>query len=384
MHEESFTPTEAETASLKSKIELQQAEKLPGLPLVVWCTDLDGTRFMNENHSEEYINANTQLLQLADKYHIPVNAVTGRALEDLKEEKTGEWIKDLLFDKNGMPFYEYVACAVGTEVYKVVSKEDGSYALEEDLEWKNKIENEVGFVRERVYPQCIAINAEMNQEPGFPNVNFKLNGRDSEQNTQAWADYDQAISREETQVQKPGEHRPQPYKIASTFEATSMEQANQIGKLYLEKMKAHDLGKFKINISHHKDLKNGRHMYFMDVLPVTKSEAVDYLLIKQTKGFPDEQKVALFSGDSSNDTAPLTQFGGALVGGDRQKDVLDSLHKPTKTTKHFMTFLDHETHATKILYVEPEGRLGPVSLVRAFHALSLLSAISVKKLANVG
>lgn len=109
--------------------------------------------------------------------------------------------------------------------------------------------------------------------------------------------------------------------------------------------------------------------YCIDILPITKAGAVDY--ISSTTGVA----MRVVAGDSGNDSEALIGTGDVaiIVGGAKPELVaaIDDVVSETEENRHFQRVRDEEGNLTKLYYRERGEGLGPESIARAIRFLKL-------------
>lgn len=310
-----------------------QAKKVPNAAFV----DLDGTLFIktaNQQPEDKYPQATAEFLRLIDQQHVPLVAVTGRDLELS------------IADNIPQPDFDVVCAAVGTEIW--VRQKDGSYLLDE--EYKKHIEQDIGFNREAVWQKAKELKDELQTQS--PQLKVDFQPRDQAENTTG----------------KP----PQPYKISFSFEGSG-EEAQIIREQFKKYYKDCGFEKVQVVVSQREVLESGIIRWNLDLVPVTKKEAIDFMADKYgCRG--------VVAGDSGNDEEMILKGGpnnliaGAIVG-NAKPELTKALEdcEIVRETKHFRIV---RTPGNRLLYVEPDpSKAGPESLKRMFQAFSLFDRL---------
>lgn len=371
--EKTLTPS---LAVFDAKLDRQRVTR--SRPIIA-TTDIDGSweKILKkgdqiEKRNQEFRDATLQTKTFLDSNNIPLVALTGRPI-DLVET-------DSYLFTGGSFHFDAVFCAVGTELYVPIVKSDGKIGFALDPEWKNHMEKDIGFKRNDIYPQCLAINKAVLDS--LPESQLIFQERDREENVAAWA--------AEKGTTPPG--KPEPYKISYRFRAKDIQEMERLREIYRKGLNKKGLDKLKIVISHGSNLEGGVVEYNMDLVPVTKQDSLQYLRDRYMTQHPQEQPPLMaYAGDSGNDEDPLSASDiGIIVGGEKQKD-LKKLTERTprlKRTSHFLTYQDGASKSTKLLFIEPTIQKedgpdsfkneGPESIRKARRALRLLEALQKK------
>jgi len=366
-------------AVFDAKLERQKAA---GNRPIIGTTDIDGSweKIIKKGEKIEERNAPFKEATLKtkaflDANNIPLVALTGRPI-DLVES-------DAYLFMGGSFHFDAVFCAVGTELYIPIVKPDGKIGFALDQDWKKHVEQDIGFIRSDVYSRCLETNKAVLD--ALPQSQLVFQERDREENVAAWA--------ADKGTTPPG--KPEPYKVSYRFRAT-LQDKDRLEAIYRKNLDEKGLNKLKIVISNGTNLENGVVEYNMDIVPVTKQDSLQYLKDRYVRQHPQEPPpVSVYAGDSGNDEDPLSISDvGIIVGGEKQKDLRKLTDKTPRLrrTKHFLTYQDPESQATKLLFIEPPNpkekdsepdsfrHEGPESIRKAQRALSLLQRLQKKSL----
>ncbi len=355
---EQLSKSEAyKNSTLLEKFRLQQEKKEFGDFLVAAFSDIDGTFIYvwkpneedRKDKQEELVAfreafqrvrfqwSTERTTQFLEEHHVPIIAVTGRDLKMVQEDQR-------------LPMFDGVASAVGTEVYS--NQKDGTYQLDDQFD--SYLRQDIGYKREEVYQVCAGFQHNLvlaNQE-----IKLEFQPRDRVGSSE----------------------QPQPYKISFNFEGDqqTVDMLNSAeGEQSLRAvLNENGFQNVKLVFSWDRDLGGGRSRYNIDVVPLTKKDAVDYL----AKKFGC---LAFTAGDSGNDKEMIfeseTAGAGIVVGGakDELRRALDVLKgNLTRETPHFISLRDD-----RLLFKDIDSsRRGPESLLKAIRAFRLLNVLKSK------
>lgn len=308
---------------------LKKKGKQSGRPFTAGFSDIDNT-FFRQDRTE----AAKKLYDDAEQRDIPGISVTGNSYEAiLNRIKSGE-----------LPYFDIIAGAVGTEIWVLHQGDDGEKYYIEDKEYK-KLLIQSGFSRRELIEPAHRLIEEINQILPDSNLNFQE-------------------PENEARYLEGGETAAQQFKISYHFFASSEDELSQI---------ATTTGNFfpdqqiivceEINYNSRMTEGDNRKKYNLDILPVTKAGAVNYLvkLLGVERG--------IVAGDSGNDTDMLINSGrleAVLVGG-AKTEAIDATGQATVRERKgsFRIIKDREGNA-KACYIERKNdRLGPESIARA-------------------
>lgn len=314
-------------------------------------SDFDGTLFAGD------IKKTAQLVQQADERDVPIVAVTGRGSLPLKQV-----IDDLVFDYNqthqdqplGEIKLDAIIGAVGTEIYYAVPSESGGIEYQKDEEYEKQL-IEQGFKRPEVAGKLAEIVSELSASHSEFEVSYQREFSEAEQ-SYARGDLSAKV---------------QPFKISLQFFANGPEELNFVTDYFNQTF---PLQRVVIceSIGYNSTLEEGdnKKKYCLDILPVTKAEAVDYL--KNKLGV--EQ--GLVAGDSGNDSTMLIDSVGleaALVGGhkDEAAKAVGSavVNNPDREGRAFQT-VESTNGSRKTIYIErsDSNRVGPDTIKHVAEA----------------
>lgn len=328
------------------------------------ATDIDGTWYVRtqpgESREKILRESTEETLQFLNENHIPLGASTGRDLESVFAEQR----------KGNLPAFAFLVTAVGTEIW--VRQIDGHYLLDKNYEaaFKDK------FPRSKIYELLNDLKEKIDKED--PQLGLVFQARDKEENVSAWAgisaQYQNNSEREEAAKKQNLAPRPEPYKISFYFNAASLEEIGLVSSKFHERLNKAELGHLKVIISkssYGPKTEDGQSRYYIDVVPVSKGDAISYLA--QISG-----ALTIAAGDAGNDELMLKAADLGVVVGNTKPELTEALDqiKPEKQTSHFKKFKD-EQGKLHLLYIDDssKGREGPESLVRAIHAFSILKSL---------
>lgn len=364
--------------SLSNQAAVVGWDRLAGL-----FTDIDGTWIYKLSSDEKklpkdeqqkladpYIKSADKIVNRLSKKSRPIIGVTGRDLSMIK----GGQIGGAVYDIEHLPQFPVAAEALGTTIQ--VLQQDGTYQL--DQEWEDIIRNEIGFDRDYIYGHpgsegseatgCFYLIDEVNTR--FPTINFRFQPRDEFSNVQAWKDDPDGIDPNKPDI------APQDKKI-SFFSESTPEEAAGMKKAIHEILASPqiDREKVKVIISHDADLTSGVVRFNIDLVPVSKQDAIEFMAKKY-------HIKAIVAGDSGNDADMIANAeGGIVVGGvkaelTQQLTARNIFEGIVKKTLHFQRRNKDES-ANQLLYTEPKVTLqASTSLDRAVHAFELLDTLA--------
>lgn len=255
-------------------IAMRERQESIGMPFSVIHTDIDNS-FFRKDRSEE----SRKLAVMVYEANIPLHAVTGNSFEDvLKRIESGE-----------LPYFQVISGKVGTE----------RYVLHIDAEGKQT------YVRDEDYERELAAK-------NFDRRSLVESSNELMRKTDKTWRLDFQKPEEEAQILKGEKVTDQPYKLSFYFFASSLQQMDQV----LETMRQQYPNQRVVvceEIGYNSKLQPGdpRKKYCLDLLPITKAEAVNNLA--ELTG----SKVNIVVGDSGNDNDMLLGAGNVsiLVGG---------------------------------------------------------------------
>lgn len=326
---------------------------------VLWPTDSEkqnlppsALKMIYEEINSPRIKATEEITEFLYRHNIPIIAVTGRDIPMVEE-----------LNQIGItPKFDMIAGAVGTELD--VLQKDNIY--KRDAKFETHVREEIGFERSRVYAMCCEVKEDIRTR--MPHLDLVFQDRDSEENVRIYAENPLAKEQGRTKI-----NSPQPYKISFNLNGT-LSEMEAVRQTFLKEFVKNGLEKVKLVFSHTEDLQGGRIRFNIDVVPVQKDEAINWMC-------GEYGCVGAVAGDSGNDEA-MIKFGaeaGVVVGGSKQELItaIDMVSKnPLRRTKHFAVYtIDGQN---RLLYIEPGGVFGPESLKKAGRAFLLLLKLRSK------
>lgn len=325
-----------------------------GEPPVVGFTDIDNTyivRTDNPIDRARYQQATADMTKFMEDHHFPIVAVTGR---DLPLVTAGQQSEEQL------PAFDIVAASVGTELF--IRQADGSYVP--DKKYERFIEQTIGFNRPAVYAECAVLEKIIQEEA--PGLELAFQPRDTSENVKAYQ------SEPRTAFDKTGQPPPQPHKISYRFHGTIADVKN-LDRTFRNHLRSRGFRKTQIVFSEDSKLPDGRTRFNIDVVPVTKDTAINWMVAEYgCRG--------VVAGDSGNDTQMILRAAdaGIVVGGAKAELHTYLQNIPTKRTDRHYRMVDVPGVGDRLIYWEPGDIRGPQSLRRAAHFFSLLKTLRQK------
>jgi HAD superfamily hydrolase (TIGR01484 family) len=315
-------------------------------------TDIDGTYLGQSNDPHEVSAFRKATLDMESQLaasHIPLIAVTGRELYMVQDMQSPA--------PEALPKFDIVVAAVGTEIH--ILQKDGSY--KKDEQYQKFLQDEIGFDRVLMYEICKELKSSIATQK--PELSLDFQPLDSEVNVEAYEN-DPEHAQEKT-----GQGKPQGFKISFRFNASHSDR-NWVADQFRTTLDRGGFEKVLIVISHDSSLDEDRIRYNIDIIPVTKDAAIEYLV--QTL-----KCEGVVAGDSGNDQRMIENAtdAGIVVGGAKQ-ELVDGLrkHETVRETDHFRVLsVDGKN---RLIYEEPDEDLkASRSLKKALRAFSLLRSI---------
>lgn len=300
-------------------------------PICLW-TDVDGT-FVDEQDSS---SDHRELISYLGQRHMPIIAVTGRDLPAMRE------YPEVLAACAGL------LASGGTELF--LHQASGEYKRDSDFE--RFVQHQHAFDRRSVQYMVDGLVAQVNRT--HPHLHLTYQPRDHPDNVRR---YDGVCSGSGTP--------PQPFKISLHFTGTRTDNT-WLQALFQQHMAA------PVVTSTHQRLTAEHAIYNLDIVAVTKREAVDHLIMKWgCRG--------VVAGNSGNDRDLLLYSGDAgIIPGDADPDLLAALELYQVIRKSEVFRVIKTDDGPRLLYIDPPEFHGPESLLRAAHALGLLAATSLR------
>lgn len=353
---------------------LQKLQTQLSTPSLAWAvfTDIDGTytfpylptddeeaKLSRVELTELYHQKTLQFHQAAEEFSrivsslsLPLIAVTGRGLLDVRlGQEDGH-----RYTAERLPFFDAVAAAVGTELW--VRQPDNTYIA--DPEYCDYVEKSRGFNRNQIYAICQEIISNINST--HPNCSLGFQPRDLPHNVQQFAAVTDMPLNElaAKEWQARSDLVPQKYKISLSF-ASDDTTAHSIQRQIKSLLTHHGYPLVHAVLSFGEHIDKDVARYNIDIVPVTKQEAVFYMKDR----FSCQGIVA---GDSGNDLSMLKEGEyGVIVGGHKQElEPFLSQLTPLPNTEYL-----HQLDKGPVYYVEPVPlkHKGPQSLLNALKIL---------------
>lgn len=304
-------------------------------------SDFDGTLFSGD------ISKTAGLVNLAKQKDVPVIPVTGRGALALKALVDG-FVAEYNQQHPDQPVeeinFDAIIGAVGTEIYIAKSK-DGKTEYKKDEKYERQM-IEQGFVRPEIARKVAELVTEL-----------------SELHPELSIDYQDAfVDVEKEYLTGNVGAKVQPFKISLNFNAKDTEEVELVRKHFEDKFPT-----LMVVISqaviYNSDNQDERKQYCLDILPVTKADAVDYLAKKVGVS------QGLVAGDSGNDSTMLADsenLEAVLVGGHKPeaRNNIDQsiVDNPDRRGRKFQT-ISSRNGGSKRVYIGENDKIGPDSII---------------------
>lgn len=341
-----FTPEDVYENSPYAQMRAAQAER--GEAFTAAFTDVDNTF-----HRKDRQEASRELFASAVEKDYPLVAVTGNDLAGIAKRQ----------ETNDLPKFPILIGSVGTEVH--ILQPDGTYKRDE--EFREMLLKEKHFDR----PVIAQSAAEMIADVAARIPDAELNYQGTEQSP-----YRQA---EEAYVKDPeaNKEKVQEFKVSFHFFADSPKAVEAIAREAEQRFPGQELVICEeINYNNQLPPEEQRKKYCLDVVPITKAGAVEYV----TKRTGVEKGIV--AGDSGNDADMLMQSGKlqAVVVGGAKSELMHSVADtaPEKSGKSSFRRVLGQDGTLKAMYVERGERKGPESIQYAGEVLQ--RAENIKKI----
>lgn len=328
-------PTPEQLAELRIKKEKEYSES---------GEDSEILALSDATLSEEFLMVNREntenLTSWLDSHHVPIIAVSGRNFDLITQGEPG----GKNYSEERFPLFDAIISSVGTEIS--IRKKDGVYVKESTFD--SYIRETVKYDRDEIYALSQKVIASVNEGHDRPILRFQDHDAD------------------------PNEGQKQPYKISFNFNESGMTQ-DEIKRKFQEELTATGRDMINVVVSTDGPPVDGINRYCIDLVPVTKADAVSYLASKFCC-------LGVVSGDSGNDSDAILSAGeaGIMVGNrapeldDHDRQLRNTVN--SKRTRHFLYYDDESTaRFPHLLFVDPHrDRLGPASELKALQSLNLL------------
>ncbi|MFA6588414.1 MAG: HAD family hydrolase [Patescibacteria group bacterium] len=308
-------------------------------------TDIDNTFHRKDRQQES-----EALFAKAKEGEYPVVAVTGNHFQGvMKRIESGE-----------LPKFPVIIGAVGTEIW--VLQENGEYA--QDLNYQEMLIKEKHFDRPALAQNAAKMIKDFKTE--FPQAELDYQGTIESPHRLAEIAYLQ--NPDDTSIDV------QPFKISFHFFAESEAELEKISKAANERFPEQQLViSEEINFNNQLPPEATRKKYCLDILPITKAGAVEY--VSKLTGV----KKGMVAGDSGNDVDMLLKtekLQAVLVGGAKTEALKagNEAIEPKQANTSFRWIRDDQGRR-KAVYFEKGGRLGPESIEHAARILKKAEGI---------
>ncbi|MEO6508605.1 MAG: HAD family hydrolase, partial [Patescibacteria group bacterium] len=291
--------------------------------------DIDGTYIPFDRPGPTH--RTDQLTEFLDRYHALRIAVSGRDRSLIARGQKG----GSTYEEEHIPPFHSEGNAVGTEIW--VLQNDGSY--EQDAEWDRILRQDYNFNREGIYTLCTEMLTEL--PPELKQSNLIFQDRDSKDNVEA-----HTIKSLDEAAEQPRFLPPQDFKISFYFQGNQA-TAELMYEQFKKTLDAHGFEKVKIVVSHSEELENGTILYNLDLIPVTKKDAINYM--KKTYGV-----LATVAGDSGNDADMLFNSDAeiSIIPYGSKEELVSTIETVKKSAKRIIKETNHI-----LMYEDQNGKV---------------------------
>ncbi len=341
-----FAPEDVYENSPFAQMRAAQAER--GEAFTVAFSDVDNTF-----HRKDRLEASRQLFAGTVEKDYPIVAVTGNDLAGIAKRQ----------EANDLPKFPILIGSVGTEIH--VLQPDGTYKRDE--EYREMLLKEKHFDRPIIAKSAAELITDLSER--MPAAELSYQGTEQSPYHQAEVAY----------LKDPEAHKEnvQEFKVSFHFFADSPEGVEAIAREAEQRFPGQELVICEeINYNNQLPPEEQRKKYCLDVVPITKAGAVDYV----TKRTGVEKGIV--AGDSGNDADMLEKSGklqAVIVGGAKSEltSAVDAtaVEKPGKSSFRRVV---GEDGTLKAMYVERGDRKGPESIRYAGEVLQ--RAENIKKI----
>lgn len=311
-------------------VKMREKASKEGYPFGVLFTDLDDT-FYRKDRKEE----SNKLVRMADEKSIPIVIATGNNYKGVLGR----------IEQGELPYFSVIAGSVGTEIWVLHIDQNGKKHYVKDQEYENTL-LKTGFDRRALGKTSF----DMIKTFGVDHLDwqFKFQKPDVE-----------------LAYQKGEKVEIEPFKISFDAFSSGENAPEQIYKEVASRFPGQKVVVCEDSGYKGKDGETGKK-YFIDILPATKADAVNYISHKM------QVDIAGVAGDSGNDSTMLTGTGNIAfrVGGSKPELNL-AIQEAVTTGKGRGSFrkIENPDGTVKIYYGERGVRLGPESIIYAAQVL---------------
>jgi hydroxymethylpyrimidine pyrophosphatase-like HAD family hydrolase len=355
---------------------MKKEQEAVGMPFTIIHTDIDNTFFRGDRSDNS-----TLLACVAYESHVPIHAVTGNSVDVVIERIT----------KGELPYFPVISGKVGTE----------RYILHIDSEGKKN------YVRDEYYDQRM-------KETGYDRYAIAMQTQDiittlnNSQNKDSHVDWQLQFQQPENErlfLQRSKDSE-QPYKVSCCFFAQSLEEMLKLREsIQLQFSNQKVVICEEINYNSNLSPGDTRKKYCLDILPITKADAVNQL-VEQIGS-----DINIVAGDSGNDIDMLTGSGDVSVSvGGSKPELIQVIEEATydqesnkirqfpgsfnrvnnqgKQKLYYREINEHpftqdDTRLNKLmqrLSEKASQRLGPDSIIRTLRILTRAAMIYKEKI----
>lgn len=303
-------------------------------------TDIDNTFYRADRDWPSKV-----LYRDLTKENYPMAAVTGNSFSGIEKRiRSGE-----------LPYFPIIAGAVGTEIY-VLHEENGEKTYRKDEEYE-KFLHETGYDRVKLAKkawQMIEDMGEKDQKHKGSYAEWKLGFQEPNK---------------EKEIMEGKKEAETPFKLSLFAFASSNESLeslrSEISKRFPEQRVI-----ICEEINYNSKMLEGdtNKKYNIDILPITKGEAVDYIANKT------DVDIKVVAGDSGNDAEMIlnTKEGVSIIVGGAKPDLVDTVDRnilKNEINKDIEEIRDNDGKIKKIYYREIGTGRGPESILKVFKML---------------
>ena len=307
-----------------------EARKSTVHPSVVLFTDIDNTFYRADAK-----DASAELNSEASKENVPIVAITGNNYEDvLTRIEAGE-----------LPYFSVIAGSVGTEIWVLHIDAQGNKTYVKDEDFDRQL-----LARGYDRPAIAQLSKLLVDQSRVEHPSWQLDFQKPDVEAKYLLD-------ESTSVE--------PYKTSFYMFASSPEDLAGIRTVFGERFPGQKIVVAE-EINHNSTLAqgDGNKKYCIDVLPITKAGAVEYIQNQIDLDF------SAIAGDSGNDADMLTGVGDvAIQVGGAKLELAQAINTAARESTTGSFTKAKRDDRSVMYYREGGSRMGPKSI---FHAMKVL------------
>ncbi|MEI6499078.1 MAG: HAD family hydrolase [bacterium] len=300
----------------------------------VIITDID-----NSFYRPDMPHESQKIFHEATIENTPVIAITGGNIDHVIS----------LINLKKLPRFHVVASSVGTTIW-VLKRENGGLKYERDRRFENRL-IEIGFVRENLLPIASEMIDKFRDIFPWADLAFQQPEQERERLISGKTDIND-IER---------------FRITFYFRANNSDEIKQISDAV-----SNYFSEYNVIICQSGSREDQQNRYELDLVPVTKVEAANYLV--EELGIDQ----GLVAGDSANDVEMLLKTKKMIpvvVGGAQPelKTAIEEIEKTENMVQSGSFFYAKVDNDNKLIYVEKGNRKGPESIEYAAEVLQRAS-----------